>query len=351
MMNKPTLLFGSDCKALGLITIRAHKIFSLTSAVKDLSGKRAPAYPASSSQTNPDPGNPTAQTNSTPKDVKGRHLDQPDSDSSYGDPAMPSPSKPIMIPLKRRLAPPGKLTKEDILKQCPENFEGLGCLGPPVHFEVKADVSPVQVPIHQVPVAKCIKEKEAHDRYAAAGIIKKVQPTSWCSNGVIKETPKKTRICIDPSQTVNKAILRPVYQMPTLSEQLHKLCHAKCFSLVDVREGFLHVPLDEESSLMTTMHTSYGRYRWLRLPFGIPSAPEEFQKCLMSALEGLDGVLYIADDILVFGEGTTYQEAEEDHDRRLLALIERCSKKNIKLNQSKLQFKTKTSQIHGQRHN
>ena len=108
--------------------------------------------------------------------------------------------------------------------------------------------------------------------------------------------------------------------MPTLSEQFYKLCHAKCFSLLDVREGFLHVPLDEESSLMTTMHTSYGRYRWLRLSFGISSAPEEFQKPLMSALEGLDGVLCIADEILVFGEGTLYHEAEKDHDRRLVAL-------------------------------
>ena len=198
------------------------------------------------------------------------------------------------------------------------------------------------MPIHRVPVAKRIKEKEALDRYVAAGVIKKEEePTSWCSNEVIRETPKKTRICIDPSQTVNKAILRPIFQMPTLNEQLHKLCHAKCFSLVDVREGFLHVPLDEESSLMTTMHTSYGRYRWLRLPFGISSAPEEFQTRLISALEGLDGILCIADDILVFGEGRTYQEAEKDHDRRFVALMERCSKKNIKLNQSKLEFKLK----------
>ena len=118
--------------------------------------------------------------------------------------------------------------------------------------------------------------------------------------------------------------------MPTLSEQLHKLCHAKCFSLVDVREGFLHVPLDQESLLMTTMYTSYGRYQWLHLPFGISSAPEEFQKHLMSVLEGLDGVLCIADDILVFGEGTMYQEAEKDHDWRPVALMECCSKKNIK---------------------
>ena len=49
MKNKPALLSGSDCEALGLNTIKAHEIFSLTAAVKDSSGKRAPAYLASSS--------------------------------------------------------------------------------------------------------------------------------------------------------------------------------------------------------------------------------------------------------------------------------------------------------------
>ena len=86
------------------------------------------------------------------------------------------------------------------------------------------------------------------------------------------------------------------------------------FSLVDVREGFLHNPLDEESSFLTTMHTSYGRYRWLHLPFGVSSAPEEFQKQLLDALEGLEGIICIADDILVYGEGDTKEDALKDHD-------------------------------------
>jgi len=44
-----------------------------------------------------------------------------------------------------------------------------------------------------------------------------------------------------------------------------------------------------KSSYMTTMHTTSGRYRSKRLPFGINSAPEELQMRLMTALEGLDG--------------------------------------------------------------
>ena len=221
----------------------------------------------------------------------------------------------------------------------PRTLKASAALGPLCILKPN-NVTPVQMPIHRIPVAKRDAEKNALDKYENAGIITKVdKPTPWCSNEVIRETPREVGICIDPSQTVNKAILRPVYQMPTLNEQLHALAHAKCFSLVDVHDGFLHIPLDEESSRMTTMHTSYGRYRWNRLPCGISSAPEEFQMRLISALEGLEGIICIADDILVFGEGTDYTEAEKDRDRRFVALMERCHQKNIKLNPTKLQFK------------
>ena len=207
---------------------------------------------------------------------------------------------------------------------------------------------PVQMPVHRTPVEfKRTREKEALDKYNVEGIISKAsEPTSWCSNELIRETPKKFRVCIDPSQTINKAIQRTIYQMPTLNEELNRLSAAKCFSLVDVKEGFLHIPLDDESSWMIIMHTSYGRYRWLRLPFGTTNAPEKFQIRLKTALEGLDGILCIA-DILVFGEGNDYAEAERDHDRRFIALMERCHHKNIKLNPQKLQFMLKEVKFMG----
>lgn len=253
---------------------------------------------------------------------------------------LPSPSQQIKIPSNRKLPPAGQLKKDDILTEYSDCFKGIGLLGPPVHFTVNESVSPIQMPVHRIPISKRVKEKATLQRYVEAGILARVnEPTPWCSNALIRETPKKFRVCIDPSQTVNRAIQRPVFQMPTLSEQLHKLHNAKCFSLLDVREGFLHVPLDEESSYMTTMHTTYGRYRWLRLPFGINSAPEEFQSRLAAALEDLDGIANIADDVLVYGEGHTYDEAVVDHDRHLVALLERCTEKQIKLNPDKFRFK------------
>ena len=48
----------------------------------------------------------------------------------------------------------------------------------------------------------------------------------------------------------------------------------------------------------------------------------------------------MVDDILCVGEGDTYESAVKDHDRNLIALLERCREKNIKLNPKKLQLAT-----------
>ena len=75
--------------------------------------------------------------------------------------------------------------------------------------------------------------------------------------------------------------------------------------------------------------------KWNRNPFGISVAPEEFQRRIDENLEGLDGVKAIADDILIWGDGETIEEATANHDERPLTLLERCKQKSIKLNKEK----------------
>ena len=65
------------------------------------------------------------------------------------------------------------------------------------------------------------------------------------------------------------------------------------------------------------------------MPFGISPAPEVFQQRLEQLLVGLHGVFNIHDDIIVFAEGHTLQEADANHDERLLALLNRCKEKNV----------------------
>ena len=73
--------------------------------------------------------------------------------------------------------------------------------------------------------------------------------------------------------------------------------------------------LDEESSFLTTSNTQFGRYRWLRVPFGLNVHAEIFQRKLHQVLSEIEGVACIADDIIiVIGNGDGVEEATKVHD-------------------------------------
>ena len=96
------------------------------------------------------------------------------------------------------------------------------------------------------------------------------------------------------------------------------------------------------------MHTPWGRYRWTRLPFGISSALEEFQRRLHDVLSGMKGILnIIADDIIVIGRGETLQAATVDHDRTVVELLGRLTQHNLKLNPDKIKFKSQVAPFMG----
>ena len=73
------------------------------------------------------------------------------------------------------------------------------------------------------------------------------------------------------------------------------------FSKLDASSGYWQIPLHPESSRLRTFITPSGRFCFRRLPFGITSAPEIFQKRITNLLKDQEGVAAIQDDIIVFG--------------------------------------------------
>ena len=123
-----------------------------------------------------------------------------------------------------------------------------------------------------------------------------------CLTCWLKKKPNgKLRICFDPSQTVNKTIKRPKYTIPTIEEKPPLLTKAKVFPIVDVSEAFHTIVLDEKSPPLTTFQGPNGRHCYNRMPFGIASGPEEYQRRQREFLNGLRGVINIADDIACMG--------------------------------------------------
>ena len=233
------------------------------------------------------------------------------------------------------------VSTEHLIQKYPAVFDGgVGLLKGTYHIRLDTSVDPVQHAPRRVPVPlrECLKE--TLDTLVQEDILAQVeQPTPWISSMVI--VPKKDgslRICLDPKD-LNKAILREHYPLPTIEDIATRLHGAKVFTILDVSKGFWHVPLDEPSSFITTFHTPFGRYRWKRMPFGICSAPEVFQRHMHELIEGLQGVEVVADDFVVVGFGETKESADRDHDYNLQAFLERCQERGVKLNAQKAQLR------------
>ena len=164
------------------------------------------------------------------------------------------------------------------------------------------------------------------------GIIIKVtegQPTDWVDSLVYQRKKNgKLRICLDPKD-LNKAIKRDYHVTRTVEEILPKLNGAQYFSILDAKCGYWNVELDEESSFLTTFISPFGRYRLLRMPFGLRMSQDIFQARIDQLVEGLQGVIGIADDIVV------YSRTKAEHDRNLRKLLLRCLQYGLKLNPDK----------------
>ena len=178
-------------------------------------------------------------------------------------------------------------TAEQLLKDYPDVFEGTGKLEGQYTLEVIDGATPVVYAPRRVPVALKGKLKEELDRLQSLGIIEQVtDPTPWVSSLVTVLKPNgQIRVCIDPKD-LNPVLRRSHYPSSTIDEILPELSRAKVFSTVDAKNGFWHVELDDDSSRLTTFNSPFERFRWLRLPFGLCTAPEEFQRRLNHALEG-----------------------------------------------------------------
>ena len=84
--------------------------------------------------------------------------------------------------------------------------------------------------------------------------------------------------------------------------------------------------------MLTTFITPFGRYCFNKLPFGITSAPEFFQKQMSTILVGLEGVLYLMDEILVFGKDRA------EHDKRLHNVMNWIQQAGVTINTDKCEF-------------
>ena len=136
--------------------------------------------------------------------------------------------------------------------------------------------------------------------------------------------------CLDP-RDLNKYIRRPHYYSPTIDDILPDLQGSKFFSTLDARSGYWNIPLCEKSQLLTTFNTpGFGRFCFCRLPFGLVSSQDLFQRVMDEILSSIPNATPVADDIKIHGR------TEQEHDLTLLHVLDKCQSAGLHLNLEKM---------------
>lgn len=238
-----------------------------------------------------------------------------------------------------------QLTIDEIVD---EVADGTGILkGDPVKIQIKEGATPYHVnTARRVPIPLLPKVEQELQRMEAAGVIEKVtEPTEWCAPMVA--TMKRSgdvRICVD-MRHLNRVVKRERYILPTLEDIKPKLLGSCVYSKLDAAAGYHQVELHPDSHKLTTFITPIGRYCFKRLPFGITSASEIFERKMAEILHDIEGVASFQDDVIVVGK------TEAEHDERLAKVLKRLNDRGLRLNKAKCEIKKEEIDFLGHRFN
>ncbi|KII74106.1 Transposon Ty3-I Gag-Pol polyprotein [Thelohanellus kitauei] len=159
-------------------------------------------------------------------------------------------------------------------------------------------------------------------------ILEPVDPAKeslkWsCATVNVTKPDGSIRICGDFRCSINKYAIVPPYPLPTFDEILDKIKDGKKYSILDLKDAYLQLPLDKKSQDMACIATHIGFFKYLRLPFGVSSAPAIFQATIDKILYVIPHVACYLDDIIITGND------DHEHLSNLRTFFERLRQCNI----------------------
>ena len=173
-------------------------------------------------------------------------------------------------------------------------------------------------PVSQKPYPITMKNyqwiKEEIEKLLIAKVICSSR-SSWSAPIIIVPKGDGGKHLVVNYRALNKVTRKFTWSMPKVEDIFSKLKGATHFTTLDLRAGYHHIPLDKPSILKTAFNSPFGKYEYIKVPFGLAQAPAYFQELMTGILKDFNFAIAYLDDIIIFNK--TPQE-HLSHSRKVL---------------------------------
>ena len=133
-------------------------------------------------------------------------------------------------------------------------------------------------------------------------IVKVIQGSQSSWSAPITVVPKGNggKCQVINYHAINKVTWKFIWPMPKLEDIFSQLYGAKYFSTLDLWAGCHHIPLDEYSIPKTAFTSLFGKYEYIKVPFGLVQAPAYCQELMTDVLKDFSFTIAYLDYIIIF---------------------------------------------------
>ncbi len=210
---------------------------------------------------------------------------------------------------------------------------------------IDSKLPPIREPLRTHPYAYLQKIDDYVNKLLEYDIVTPAPKSAWAANLILvpkRDQPNKYRVAIDLRKQ-NARIQKLSFPMQSMSQTLNSLHGKRLYSVLDLSQAYLAMPLDSQTSDVTSFVTRRGVFKYRRLPAGLGIAPALWNQYIMRLFADLQW-----SELCVFVDDITFGSSDVASGLKTLEKIfERLKQANLRVKVTKCKLFQKEVTILG----
>ena len=182
--------------------------------------------------------------------------------------------------------------------------------------------------------------KEEIEKLLAAKVIC-TSCSSWSAPIIVVPKGDGGKCLVIDYRALNKVTRKSTWPMPKVEDIFSKLNGVTYFTTLDLRAGYHHIPLDKPSIPKTAFNSPFGKFEYVKVPFGLAQAPAYFQKLMTGILQDFPFTIAYLDDIIIFSK------TPQEHLSHIQMVFEKLKSVNLSMKKASAASSPKKNQYLG----